>query len=52
MYLKYSDSKRFYVRSGRKYLINGIDEDYSDLISENIGPSRHFTFVFNTFVML
>jgi Ca2+ transporting ATPase len=39
-----------HVRSGRAYMIGSTDEDYLRFNSE-VGPSRHFTFVFNFFVM-
>jgi len=39
-----------YVRSGRLYYVNG-DVDYKDYFS-SFGPSRHYTMVFNTFVMM
>lgn len=39
------------VRSGRMIYING-DNDYSSIYDETKIDSRHFTFVFNTFVML
>lgn len=46
---KYTDK---YVRSGRLYMLNGIDYDCdSDMVSV-LTPSRHFTFIFNTFVMM
>ena len=41
-----------YVRSGRLYTLSG-DEDYKPLYDDSdIGPSRHFTYIFNTFVLL
>lgn len=33
-------------------MMNGIDNDYSTAIVEEYGASRHFTFIFNTFVMM
>jgi hypothetical protein len=39
------------VRSGRLYTING-EFDYIKLITDSYTPSRHFTFIFNTFVMM
>jgi P-type Ca2+ transporter type 2B len=51
--LKYSDvSTRKLVRSGRRYILSGESLDYSFAIEFSIGPSRHFTFIFNTFVMM
>jgi len=44
----YSDSG--HVRSGRPYEIHGEDEDY-ERYHKNIGPSRHYTIIFNFFVM-
>ena len=39
-----------YVRSGRNYKLNG-DEDYKEYYDDpDIGPSRQFTIIFNTFV--
>ena len=41
-----------YVRSGRLYNLNG-SEDYKDLQDDpDIGPSRHFTIIFNIFVLM
>ena len=41
-----------YVRSGRFYHVDG-GIDYKDLYKdENIGPSRHFTYIFNIFVLM
>ena len=39
------------VRSGRFKHING-DDDYADIFQEYRIFSRHFTFIFNTFVMM
>lgn len=39
------------VRSGRLYKPNG-DVDYNDIYLATDVPSRHFTFVFNAFVMM
>lgn len=33
-------------------MINGVDSDYSKNATYKFGPSRHFTFIFNTFVMM
>lgn len=33
-------------------MINGRDQDYSRDMVLDFGPSRHFTFIFNTFVMM
>jgi Ca2+ transporting ATPase len=41
-----------YVRSGRLYTLSG-SEDYKPYFDDpSIGPSRHFTYIFNTFVLL
>ena len=41
-----------YVRSGRLYTLSG-SEDYKPYFDDpDIGPSRHFTYIFNTFVLL
>ncbi len=32
--------------------MNGIDQDYTIGMFNDFGPSRHFTFLFNLFVML
>jgi Ca2+ transporting ATPase len=39
------------VRSGRFYTIKG-DKDYSTVYDATSEYSRHFTFIFNTFVMM
>lgn len=50
---KYSDTiTRTHIRSGRIYQMNGVDNDYSKNSIYKFGPSRHFTFIFNTFVMM
>jgi Ca2+ transporting ATPase len=46
-----TSSGQHYVRSGRIYHLDGEDPDYIHLYDE-YGPSRHFTFVFNTFVFM
>jgi hypothetical protein len=33
-------------------MMDSSDEDYYMKLKTEIGPSRHYTFVFNTFVML
>lgn len=48
--LKYY-SKTGYIRSGRAYLLPSGQEDYKRFANE-LGPSRHYTLVFNTFVFL
>jgi hypothetical protein len=41
-----------FVASGRMYHIDG-SEDYKEAYDDpDIGPSRHLTFLFNTFVFL
>jgi len=39
------------MRSGREKMINNSDADYEDILKQ-FGASRHFTFVFNVFVMM
>jgi Ca2+ transporting ATPase len=39
------------VRSGKMIYVNG-DADYQDIYNEFRVFSRHFTFIFNTFVMM
>ena len=39
------------VRSGRLYMING-NPDYQDIFTATDVSSRHFTFIFNAFVMM
>eukprot|EP01070_Trichotokara_eunicae_P011798 Trichotokara_eunicae@DN7922_c0_g1_i1.p1 len=40
------------VRSGRRYFPFTTREDYKKTWALNIGPSRHYTIVFNTFVWM
>jgi Ca2+ transporting ATPase len=41
-----------YVRSGRLYNLDGT-HDYKDYFDDSdIGPSRHFTYIFNIFVLM
>jgi len=41
-----------YVRSGRLYHLDG-SEDYKDNFEDpDVGPSRHFTIIFNVFVLM
>ncbi|OEH76738.1 putative Ca2+-ATPase [Cyclospora cayetanensis] len=40
------------MRSGRKYKLFSTEEDYEDRWVGVFGPSRHLTFVFNTFVLM
>jgi len=47
----HTNGDQHYVRSGRLYMINGEDPDYLNL-QDQYGPSRHFTMVFNAFVVL
>jgi len=42
-------SENGHVRSGRSYFVGHSDEDYKRFESL-LGPSRHFTFIFNFFV--
>lgn len=39
------------VRSGRMLTVKG-DNDYEEIYKEFMVPSRHFTFIFNMFVMM
>lgn len=45
-------NKLEYVRSGRPFNIKTTGEDFVENLITKIGPSRHFTFVFNFFVVL
>ncbi|EGR33929.1 hypothetical protein IMG5_030810 [Ichthyophthirius multifiliis] len=50
---KYSDPEKKLMHSGRLRSYDGKEDDYSkDFAYNDITPSRHFTFLFNTFVML
>lgn len=50
---KYSDSTKKYIHSGRLHTYSGNQEDYSQTMAfDKFTPSRHFTIVFNVFVML
>ena len=40
------------VRSGRLYRIDGSEDYYEYQKDPDIGASRHFTYIFNIFVML
>ena len=44
----YSESGK-YVRSGRPFFIDEEADDYERFI-DDLGPSRHYTVIFNTFV--
>lgn len=48
---KYYSSDGKHMRSGRAYMISTYGDDYKRFENE-LGPSRHFTLVFNTFVLL
>mmetsp|Transcript_28838 Transcript_28838/g.33306 ORF Transcript_28838/g.33306 Transcript_28838/m.33306 type:complete len:266 (-) Transcript_28838:30-827(-) len=48
--VRYSSNGK-YMRSGRYYYVNKDAEDYLPYLVD-YGPSRHFTLVFNTFVMM
>lgn len=48
--LKYY-SQSGYMRSGRSYMVPSGEEDYKRF-EPALGPSRHYTLVFNTFVFL
>lgn len=50
---KYSDADHTLVHSGRLRTYSGQDDDYSEKLAfDEFTPSRHFTMVFNVFVML
>lgn len=40
------------MRSGRRYKLFSTEEDYEERWIGVLGPSRHLTFVFNTFVLM
>lgn len=40
------------MRSGRRYKFFSTEEDYEESWVGVVGPSRHLTFVFNTFVLM
>lgn len=49
--IKYNPDDDTYVRSGRLFFADGKD-DYNDNYNDpDVGPSRHFTIIFNTFVL-
>jgi len=52
MSLKYSDASLTKIRSGRPYYVTKTGRDYYESIVASIGPSRHYTFLFNLFVMM
>lgn len=41
-----------YVRSGRPYYVSTNGRDYFEDLYASLGPSRHYTFIFNVFVMM
>lgn len=41
-----------YVASGRNYNLDGTEDYKEDYDDPDVGPSRHFTYLFNTFVLL
>jgi hypothetical protein len=41
-----------FIRSGRPYFISTNGEDYSKNLKASIGPSRHYTMIFNVFVLM
>ena len=49
---KYSDSTLRFVVQGRLDDINGYDELYRPVKKAYDVPSRHFTYIFNVFVMM
>lgn len=50
--MKYSDGEsKSLICSGRKFDFSN-NEDYREDVHDNFTPSRHFTFMFNLFVML
>jgi Ca2+ transporting ATPase len=48
----YNQDDDRYVRPGRLYHLNGEDAYIDDFKDPDIGPSRHFTYLFNIFVLL
>lgn len=45
------NEESLFVTSGRHKSYDGFDEEYSEE-AHDLTPSRHFTFLFNAFVML
>lgn len=50
--IKYEDGSLNTVRSGRRFDYSGNDPDYPKTLDKEYSPSRHFTFIFNAFVMM
>lgn len=50
--VKYSDADMTLVTSGRKVSFDGKTDEYSNKVFLDVGPSRHFTYIFNIFVMM
>jgi len=48
---KYYSADGKHMRSGRPHFTHGIEEDYLRFY-DILGPSRHYTFIFNTFVFM
>ena len=51
MSYKYSDTGLTKIRSGRYKSLNGLKDEYALVYKEFTVPSRHFTYIFNVFVM-
>lgn len=50
--IMYNPEDDRYVRSGRNYRLDG-SKDYREYFDDlDIGPSRHFTYIFNIFVLM
>ena len=50
--IRYSDSSMKFVTSGRLKAINGLTNNYNVIERKFKTPSRHYTYIFNTFVMM
>jgi Ca2+ transporting ATPase len=50
--VRYNDASLSTVTSGREKSYSGLDEQYSLVETIFDTPSRHFTYIFNVFVML
>jgi len=50
--IKYSNPEKTRIASGRFNSYNGIHKEYEIVLREIHIPSRHYTYIFTTFVML
>jgi Ca2+ transporting ATPase len=50
--IQYNSDASDCVQAGRNYDINGDDAYIDDFKEPSIGPSRQFTYIFNTFVLM